>query len=107
MLQDEERASAGARLFGVVITLSLVEPYKECLGRLANLLASRDVDVFLAGSGAPFLDHVFAENVFVIEEHEDVGGQLVHVWIVLAVNSDESFDASEEGFLVFLGGDHL
>jgi hypothetical protein len=96
------------RLLGVIIiTLSLGEPGEECLGRLANLLAGREVDVFLAGASAPFGDDFFAENVVVVEKHQDLGGQVVDVWVRFATKSDESFNASKEGFFVFLRGDHL
>ena len=94
-------------LLRVIIALSLGEPGEECLCGLANLLAGWEIDVFLARTGTPFGDDFFAEDVFVIEDHEDFGSQVVDVWVLLAAKSDESFNASEEGLLVFLAGDHL
>jgi hypothetical protein len=95
------------RLLGVLVALSLFEPFKERLGRLAHLLTGRDIDVFLAGARAPFGDNVFAENVVVVEKHQDLGCRVVDIRVLLAAKSDESFDASKKGLFVFLRGDHL
>ena len=54
------------QLVGVLITLSFSEPSEERLSRLADFLASWEVDVFLAGASAPFGNDFFAEDVVVI-----------------------------------------
>lgn len=91
----------------IVITLSLLEPLEECFGGLANLLASLDVDVLLAGFGAPFEDDVFGEEIFVVEDHENLGGLVEELGVILATEANEALDAAEEGLLMLLRGTNL
>jgi len=86
----------------LVIALGLCEPRKERFGGLADLLAGLDVDVFLAGLGAPFGQNFFGEEIFVVEGDEDFGGLVEEIGIFLAAEPDEALDASKEGLLVLL-----
>ena len=94
-------------LLGIFIALSLREPGQESLSRLTDLLAGRKVDVFLTGFGTPFGDDFFAEDVLIVENHEDLGGLRVNVGVFFSTEADESLDAAKKGFLVFLASDHL
>lgn len=94
-------------IFLVVIALGLFEPLEENFSRLADLLAGLDIDVFLAGFGAPFLEHFFGEEIVVITGEKDLGGFVVELGVVLATEANEAFDASKEGLLVFLRDTNL
>ena len=91
----------------LVIALGLFEPLEENLSRLADLLAGLDIDVFLAGLGAPFLENFFGEEIIVVAGEEDLGGLVEEIGVLLAAESNEAFDASKEGLLVLLGGTNL
>lgn len=91
----------------IVIALGLLEPLEERLGGLADLLTGLDVDVFLAGFGAPFEDDVFGEEIFVVQDQKNLGGLVEELRVVFAAEADEALDASEEGLLVLLGGTNL
>jgi hypothetical protein len=94
-------------IFLIVIALGLRKPREERLSRFADLLAGRDVDVFFAGFGAPLEDYVFGEEIFVVENEEDLGGLIEELGVFLAAEADETLDASEEGLLMLLGGTNL
>jgi len=96
------------RLFGVlVIALGLGEPGEEGLGRLAHLLAGWEIDVFLAGFGAPFSEHLFTDDILIVENHEDLRRQIIDLWVLFASDPNEAFHSSEKSLLMFLGANHL
>jgi hypothetical protein len=92
--------------FGVA-ALGLSKPGEERLGRLPHLFAGWKIDVLLAGLGAPFGKNLFAENILIIEYHENLGGLVVDVRVVFASEPNEAFHPSKKGFFVFLRSDHL
>ena len=95
----------GSLLLGfLLVALSSIEPFQKRLGGLADLFAGGEVDVFLAGLGAPSLEHVFGNKVLLVEGEQYLGdlGDKLGVFV-----ADETFGATEEGFFVTLGGDHL
>lgn len=95
------------RLFIVVVilvTLSVLKPFQELLGRLADLLAGGEIDVFLAGLGSPILDDLFGDEVFLIEGQQnrwDLGNEVGMFF------ADEAFRATQECFFVAIGSNHL
>jgi hypothetical protein len=86
------------------ITLSILEPFLELLGRLANVLADLDVDVLLASLGAPGLENLLRAEFVVIDFHEDRRHLSDELGLVIA---DKAFDTTKESLLVLLRGDHL
>ena len=91
-------------LLRLLIALSIVEPFKERLGSLADFLACSQVDVFVALLGAPVLEHVFGDEVVLVVGQQDLGNLRNKLGVFLA---DEAFGAAEEGFFVLFGSDHL
>ena len=98
----------GGRLFRIpVITLSLGEPSEKRLGGLADLLAGREVDVLLAGFRAPLGDDIFREDILIVENKKDFGRLIVESSVLLASETNESFDSSKKSLLMLLRRDHL
>lgn len=91
----------------IILRLSLGKPSQECLCGLADLLASRKVNVLLAGSGAPFGDNLLGDKIIVVVKHEDLRDQVVDFWVLLAAHADEALGTSEESLLVAFRGDQL
>lgn len=91
----------------VLVTFGLGKPGQECLGRLADLLTGRQVDVLLAGLGAPFGDDIFRKNVLIVQNQKDLGSLIVEGGVLLATETNETFNTAEESLLVFLGSDQL
>ena len=91
-------------LLRLLIALSIVEPFKERLGSLADFLACGQVDIFVALLGAPVLEHVFGDEVVLVVGEQDLGNLGNKLGVFLA---DEAFGAAEEGFFVLFGSDHL
>ena len=88
----------------LLIALSIVEPFKERLGSLADFLACSQVDVFVALLGAPVLEHVFGDEVVLVVGEQDLGNLGNKLGMFLA---DEAFGAAKEGFFVLFGSDQL
>src|ERR1700710_2801928 len=63
--KEDQRAKGfdGDRLLRVVVALGLGKPGEEGLGRLPHLLAGWEVDVLLAGLGAPFGEDLLAQDI--------------------------------------------
>ena len=93
-------------LFGVV-ALGFSKPSKEGFGGFAHLLAGWEVDVLLTGFCAPFGENLLAQNILVIENHEDLGCLVVDIWGFLASEPNESFHSSKKSFFMSLSRDHL
>ena len=92
-------------LFGfLLIALSIVEPFQERLSRLADLLAGGEVDVFLTGLGTPILENVLGDKVMLVEGEQYFGDLRNKLGVFVA---DETLSATEEGFFMTLGCDHL
>jgi hypothetical protein len=87
----------------VLVTLSGLEPLDELLGALANLLAGRQVDVLLAGLGAPSLEGLLGNKVVLVVLKQD-GRDLRDE--VRLLHTDETLETTEESLLVLLGRDH-
>lgn len=100
------RASANRLLLVItlVLTFGCLKPVEERLGRLANLLAGRQVDVLLAGLGSPCLEDLLRHDVVLVIGQED-RGDLRHQFRVVLAN--EAFGTAEEGLLVAFRGDHF
>ena len=88
----------------LLIALSVIEPFQERLGGLADLFAGGEVDVFLAGLGAPILEHVFGNKVLLVEGEQYLGDLRDKLGMFIA---NETLGATQEGFFVTLRGDHL
>lgn len=95
------------RLVRILITFRLREPSQERLCGLADLLTGGQIDVFLASLGAPVGDDVLGEDIFVVEDQEDLGGLIVEGGVFLTTGTDKTFNATKEGLLVLLGCDQL
>jgi hypothetical protein len=93
-------------LFGVV-ALGLGKPGKEGFGGFAHLLAGWEVNILLTGFRAPFGENLLAQNILVIENHEDLGCLVVDVWVFLASEPNESFHSSKKSLFMSFGRDHL
>ena len=87
-----------------LIALSSIKPYQKRLGGLADLFAGGEVDVLFTRLGAPVLEHVFGNEILLVEGVEYLGDLRDKRGVFIA---DETFGATEESFLVTLGGDHL
>ena len=72
---------------------------QERLARLSNFLTGVFVDVLLADVSSPLFHHVFLQGVSLIKCHEDLRNR----WNEVRVrNSDEAFETSKKGLLMFL-----
>src|SRR3982074_1125094 len=103
-LRESEELNSDGGLFGV-IALSLSEPGEERLGRLPHLLAGWEVDLLLASLAAPLSKNRFAQDILVVEKHEDLGCQVVDIWVIFASEPNESFYTSKKCLFMFLGSD--
>jgi len=86
------------------ITLGVLEPLQEGLSSLVNLLAGRDVDVLLAGLGAPCLEGFLRDKVVLEVAEEDSGDLAQQSGTILA---NKTLCTAKEGLLVALRSDHL
>jgi hypothetical protein len=100
----DQRILLFRRVVLVLVTLGSFEPLDELFGRFADLFAGRDVDVFLAGFGAPFLERVFRDQVVLVILEKDGGDLRSQDGPVFA---DETLGAAEESSFVTFAGDYL
>ena len=87
----------------VLVALSSLEPLDELLSALADLLAGGQVDVLLAGLGAPGLESLLGNKVVLVVLKQD-GRDLRDE--VRLLHTDEALETTEESLLVLLGRDH-
>lgn len=91
-------------LLALILALGILEPLQEGLGGLADLLAGRDVHVFLAGLCAPCLEGFLRHEVVLVVAKEDGRDLCDQGRVVLP---DKPLGTAQEGLLVALGSDHL
>jgi hypothetical protein len=83
-----------------LLLLGLLEPREEGLGSTTDLLRGRQVDVLLAGLGAPLLDDLLGGQLVVVVQLEDLDNLAV---VILAERAEQTLGASKEGLFVALG----
>lgn len=113
--RERENSAPTGRLERGIISLlvrvfflgGLLEPSEEGLGGLPNLLRGGNVDVLLAGLAAPLESDLFAEEVVVVVELQDLDDLVEDVRVILDEVADETLSAAEEGLFMTLRGDEL
>ena len=90
--------------FGFLVALGVLKPFKERLSSLADFAADREVDVALARLAAPGCEHALGNEVLLVVGQKDLGDLRDKLGMLV---THEALGATEEGFLVFLGSDHL
>ena len=98
--QEPWKARLLVVLVVIILLLGLLEPLEEGLGSAADLLGSSQVDVLLAGLGAPLLDHVLGDELVVVVQLKDLDNLAV---VVFAERAEQALGASQKGLLVALG----
>lgn len=88
----------------LLLALGVIKPLEELSSRLANLLASGQVDILLASFAAPSLENLLRDKIVVVVLHEDGRHLRDEVRLVVA---DEALSATQESLFVLLGRDHL
>lgn len=82
--------------------ISLLKPFDEGLGSSADLFAGSNVDVLLASLGAPADGDLFAYEIVVIVELEDLDDLVENLGLLLELGADEALGSAEESLLVLL-----
>lgn len=94
-------------LFRGFLLRSLLEPLDKGLGSLADLARGRDVDVLLAGLGAPGDDDLLGDEVVVVVQLQDLDDLLEHIRVLFAEAANQALGTTKQGLFMLLRSDKL
>lgn len=101
-MSKEEQEAILLVLFRGFLLFGLLEPVDKGLSSLADLARSSNVDVLLAGLGAPGDEDFLGSKIMLIVQLQDLGDLLQQFGVLLAEGADEALSATEQGLFMLL-----